>query len=329
MELVLDSLRGANRHKDSHHGWDSFKAAKLMEGLGRDYKKYLEPLYSFELDNEGYSAVAGKTKMYSLHPSVRNRARKVLRSYDGHGRIVNEHGRPLFTQKWPIEGNECTTSGITVPALLPVSLYSLNETIESLIEIEKNKKKAGTVPDDITTTIDQLCYIRRWVVTSGGIPNFYKEQSTGRLGSLGELHVIGLSNTVRKLLFRGTGWYDFDFRNCHYSLFRCLCSYHGFLTPFADEWTADRDRITDLFWSTREIPPANTKQTMLSLLNGGPLAPYSQSQTTQLMGYEVMKLLSEEPWFFMFGFGSFERLIPFHIQLRYDFEHSKKQITEV
>ena len=294
--LLIRSLNRTSPHKDGGHGEDSFTSRELIHGLGRDYKKFLEPLYRFTAENRGYSSTGHSTKMYKLRSSVRKRVRSALRSYDGPERVVDENGSPIFTRRWPQNGNQCKKSEIKVPALLPIDLDTLNETIGTLEEVERKERRSGYAQPLVTKHIDQLCDIRRWVRATGGIPNFYKEEATGRLGRLGQFHIIGTSNIQRMLLFRGTGWCDFDFRNCHYSIFRSLCSYHGFPTPRIDEYLEDhRDQLADLLWSTKEIPHEATKATFISLLYGGRLTVYSPT-TTEALTRQVTFVLSQEPW---------------------------------
>jgi len=294
--LVTRSLNGTSRHKDDvGHGQDSFSYEELVRGLGKDYKKYVKPLFGFIEENLGYSSTAHSTKEYWMHSSVRKRARSVLRNYDGPERVVNDKGKEIFKHRWPKNGNS-RKSEIKVPALIPIDLDTLNQTIETLEELEQKERRSGNARPSETEHINLLCNIRRWVRAADGVPNFYKEEATGRLGRLGEFHIIGLSNIRRKLLFRGSGWCDFDFKNCHYSIFQSLCSHHGFQTPRIDEYIEDhRDKFADLLWSTRQIPHAVTKVTFISLLYGGRFSTYSPT-TTKNLSHEVTHLLSQEPW---------------------------------
>ncbi len=296
--LVIRSINGTSRHKDGGNDQDSFSAIELKRGLGKDYKKFLKPLYRFIDENLGYSSTGHSTKMYGLRASVRKRARSALRNYDGSERVVDDKGKEIFKHKWPKNGNQCKKSEIKVPALIPIDLDTLNETIESLEEVEQKERDSGNARPSITDDIDRLCNIRRWVRAAGGVPNFYKEESTGRLGSLGQFHIIRISNLRRMLLFRTKGWCDFDFRNCHYAIFRSLCSHHGLQTPCVDEFLEDhRTKLMELLWSTRKIPPSDTKKTFLAFLYGAGLVPHHSTTVTKNFGYAVVEVLRGEPWF--------------------------------
>jgi len=295
--LVMKSLLGTNRHKNRGHLQDSFTCEKLTRGLGRYYKKYMTPLYEFSEGNRDYSCTDHYTKAYKLRPEVRGRARSALRKYDGSGTVVDEKGNPIFKYRRPKNGNKCRKSEIKVPALIPIDLDTLNRTIESLEAIDPKEGASGNAKPSVTEDIDRLCDSRRWVRVTGGVPNFYQDQTTGRLGRLGQFHIIGMSKTQRMLLMRTKDWYDFDFKNCHYAIFRSLCSHHGFQTPCIDDYLDDhRDRLADLLWPTCQIPHAATKKTFLSFLNGAPFAPHHSNTATRNLGYSVVEILKEDPW---------------------------------
>lgn len=176
-------------------------------------------------------------------------------------------------------------------------------TIDDLISVEKDHRKSGLSVSDVTNLIDKLCEIRRWVRTTGGVPNLYKEERTGRLGRLGEFSIIQLSNTDRMLLFRGTGWYDFDFVNCHYSIFRSLCSHYGFATPNVGKYFRNRKKIEQFFLSNSTfvrtvgngIERDLIKTMFISLLYGGRLTPHRRTKNTKMLGKDVLALMNTFP----------------------------------
>lgn len=303
VRLVRGSLLGRYRHEEGFHGEDSFTSRYLTKGLGRDYKTFLKPLYSFVSDNYGYSKDAHRTKQYKLHSWIRTKIRNHVRSYDGKDRIVDENGFPIFRRKWIANGIQCKGSGITVPSRILIGLSTLDHTVSDLISIEEGHLKSGIPVSDVTNIIDQLCELRRWVRTTGGIPNLYKEERTGRLGRLGEFSIVQLNNTVRMLLFRGTGWYDFDFINCHYSIFQSLCSHYGVPTPNVGKYLRNRKKIENFFLSNstflktvgQEIQRDVLKSMFISLLYGGRLAPHPTTANTKKLGRDVMGLLNSFP----------------------------------
>lgn len=221
-----------------------------------------------------------------------------MRNYDGPERVVDDKGNPIFTRSWAKNGNPCKKSEIKVPALIPIDVDTLIETIETLEEVEQKERDSGNARPSETEHIDRMCNIRRWVRAAGGVPNFYKEEATGRLGRLGQFHIIRISNIQRKLLFRGTGWCDFDFKNCHYAIFRSLRLHHGFQTPRIDEYLEDhRDKLADLLWSTNQIPHAATKDTFIAFLYGAGLVPHHSTTVVKKFGYSVLEVMREEQWF--------------------------------
>ena len=294
--LLLRSFNKQSLHKNPGYGDSSFASRDLINTLGRNYKEYLDPLYHFLHENMGYSKKAHLTKSYTLKSQIRRRVRDAIRNYDGTERIVDKKGIQVTQRKLDGNGNQCKSSQIKLPGVVNVDIQKVNETIDTLATIETAEKKTGNMAPVVSGYIDELCYLRRWVRATGGIPNFYREESTGRLGRLGEFHITQASNIVRMLLFRGSGLVDFDFANCHLALFRSLCAYHGFDTPYVEEYMHDRKRIAKEFQSNFNISPADTKQVFLSFLFGSPLVPHSTTTNTALLGYNLAKALSEDPW---------------------------------
>ena len=295
--LLLKSFKGKSLHKDdAGRGTSSFASRDLEKELGRDYKRYLKPLYRFHHENLGYSKKAGLTKRYTLRSPIRDRVRDAVRNYEGPERIIDHRGNEVSQKRLQVNGNQCKTSEIKLPAVIQVDLSTLNETIDALTVVEAEEKRGGDPTPKVSIHIDELCYLRRWVRTTGGFPNFYREEATGRLGRLGEFHITQSSNVLRMLLFRGSGLVDFDFANCHVALFRSLCAYHCFDTPYVEEYLRDRKWIASEFQLHFNISPEDTKRAFLSLLNGGSLVAHGETTITRLLGYDLAGPLSEDPW---------------------------------
>ena len=130
----------------------------------------------------GYSSTGHTTKAYKLRPEVRERARSALRNYDGQEWVIDDKGKQIFKHHWPERGNQCKESKIKVPGLIPVDLGPLDETIETMMEVEQEQPRSGNFAPAVSEDIDQLCDMRRCARATGGMPNFYKEERSGRLG---------------------------------------------------------------------------------------------------------------------------------------------------
>jgi len=121
--LLLNSV--TRRDLEAGAG-ESFSSRWLTKGLGRDYKKYLEPLYLFAGENLGYSVTARTTKRYRMRPGVRTKVREAIRSYDGPERIVDHNGKPVGERRLRGNGNQCKTSEIVPTVFLRLASFSAN-----------------------------------------------------------------------------------------------------------------------------------------------------------------------------------------------------------
>jgi len=124
----------------------------------------------------------------------------------------------------------------------------------------------------------------------------------GMLVAGGGLHIIQLSGVTRLMLLRGTGLYDYDFANCHPSIFKSLSAYHGLATPSLDKWVMHRSEVCRDYWSKYGIAPVTLKKLMLAILNGAPLrvSEKRQNTVTELLGARVADEFCRTP--FMTGY---------------------------
>jgi len=82
------------------------------------------------------------------------------------------------------------------------------------------------------------------------------------------------------------------------SIFKSLCSNHGFETPCIDEYLEDhRSEIANILWETQDVPPGETKAMFLSLLYGAPFVAHCSNTVTKKLGYPVVEILRDESWF--------------------------------
>jgi hypothetical protein len=136
---------------------------------------------------------------------------------------------------------------------------------------------------------------RKWVVSLGGLPNLYREQSHGRLGPSG-FHLITMPGRLRRLLLQGSGMIDYDLASSFWSIFVSLGKALSFPTPNADEYLNSKPAWHDLWVrATGHGNPDDFKAVAVSWLTGGRLSPSPRTESGRRLGASAMVALSGDP----------------------------------
>jgi hypothetical protein len=135
----------------------------------------------------------------------------------------------------------------------------------------------------------------------GGGPNLNKQKATGsgRLNGIGRFHLQRTPKNARRLLFRGSGYWSYDFKGCHWYITQALCRHYGIHSPVIDGYLTDKTR-TELAVAERlELPERNGKSAKAKALLLGLLmkrvlttSPYSPLATE--IGTQSVKLAQKD-----------------------------------
>ena len=287
---------------------DSFDRDFLVEGLrvsprGKVYTRLLEPFYMFPEGNNGYSKDRDTTKAYRLRSTVLDALHAVYRSEDALPVMVyDEDGAEVGFDMLEANGlPHGVADRITVPAVLPLSLEQVDRAIgriEGWIELHGESMYLDPAKRESTTLAQArrlLTISRKWVVSLGGLPNLYREQSHGRLGPSG-FHLITMPGRLRRLLFEGSEMVDYDLASCFWSIFQSLGKALSFPTPNADEYV-DSKAAWHSLWvrATGHWNPDDFKAVAASWLTGGTLSSSIRTESGRKLGSDAMKALGEDP----------------------------------
>ena len=307
-QLLSASYERRRPHAKAH-GADSFDRDFLVRGLRvarrpSVYGALLDPFYEFPKGNRGYSKDRGVTKPYRIRPHVLAALQTVYASDEPVTVLVQEAGPDGPTPaKLPPNGlPPGLADRISVPGCIPISLTRVDDAIARVESwIEQNYPHMPLDPDkpegtSLAEALRQLYACRKWIVSAGGLPNIYGEQSHGRLGPLG-FHLIGLPSRVRHLLFEGSDLVDYDLASCFWSLFRSLGRALGFPTPQVDQYVAEK-ALWHRRWSalTGHGYPNDFKPVAASWLTGGTLSSSLRTESARRVGSPAMRALSDDPF---------------------------------
>lgn len=125
----------------------------------------------------------------------------------------------------------------------------------------------------------------------GLLPQTYREDSSGRLNSLGGISIQNIHKELRDIILAGT--HEYDFENCHW---RILHQKAGIESPAIENYTQNCKQIRQGIADRVGITEDEAKQALLSLLFGvtqGKSTYYSS--LPKLLGREAAERLYADP----------------------------------
>jgi hypothetical protein len=209
VELLGMSYERRRPHTSDRNA-DSFDRDFLVKGLrvsprGAAYGRLLEPFYEFPKGNFGYSKDLGTTKAYRLHGGALRALHAVYRGDEALPVIAyDEDGNQVGLDTLAINGIDRHLRGsLSMPSVLPIPLSQIDgalgkvtgwiERLGETMYLDPAKPGSTTLVEAQRT----LYTARKWVVSLGGLPNLYREQSHGRLGPDG-FHLITMRSEAAR-----------------------------------------------------------------------------------------------------------------------------------
>jgi hypothetical protein len=307
--LMEGSYTGLHLQHRTYPDADAFTGRYLQKRLKTNTANgttasLLRPFYAFPEGNRGYRA--GKTaKAYRLDYEAANAVEDVLSGDEPLSGLVesDNYTDRLRFEDLPENGiPRPVGDALFVPKVLPLTPHAVERAQWKVHDRMCREGKyaplnpaKGERSFPLERAWRRLQTCRHWVVSYGGLPNVYREESTGRLGPVG-LHVIGLPKELRRLLLAGSGLVDFDLAACNWSIVQSVAGALSLPTPVIDGYRADRQRWHDR-WATLTkgtVPAAAFKAVTLSWLTGGQLSEY-HGAAADTIGPEGVRVLRDDP----------------------------------
>jgi len=286
----LSSPRITIPGRDQFFWGTSFHVKDLLKSFGGshgNYKQYLILFWDFVPDNTGYDDGGKKKKGKKKRPGLtkvyvlKKRISKILDGFwsscTSEDVIDKNTDQRITSKDLPINGI-CRTSysTLTVPSLITFDRDRLDESI--CTEETQLTDPSGFPRYKRIQTLRSLYQVRKWIISFGGIPNLYQDykqtptEKNGRLYGIGELHLQRLKRDVRRIMYQGTGWWDYDFISCHLNIVQSLGRGYGVDTLVLDEYLRKRKYYNKRLSPEIGVPVDKMKRVVNSFLYGQPVS---------------------------------------------------------
>lgn len=123
----------------------------------------------------------------------------------------------------------------------------------------------------------------------GFVATDYVESQAGRLYSDTEFHLQNMPREVRKIALAGT--WDYDFRNCHYTILHQLAHRYGIEIPAIDGYVANTQGVREALSRDIGIEVAEVKTCLLALIYGARQSHRDKDAIPDAIGVEKAKAL--------------------------------------
>jgi hypothetical protein len=299
VSLILKSILRKNTHKYPRRFDDlnsiSFEASSLQDDFGKSYQieisHYIHKLdddyaYNDNTANTYRAHQSNYTKRYKLKKQISDLLEAELLSNQC---VLENSNKDKITKIRSVKKNAilktyynrktgitstCKTN-ISLPVLVKGNLSSLKQSIDTM-KIERNvvNDYQKQILTDKILKLSMLYYMLNNTLKHGYIPQYYNESRSGRLVGRG-LHLINISNEIRKIFFGGQNLYDYDLSNCHYSILSTLCRRNNVTCSTIDYYlnnkTIIRRELSDEFY----LPEKKIKKALISIIYGSRLSPHN------------------------------------------------------
>ena len=310
----------------THNVWSdkqtiSYKV--LQHWFGEDYHRYTDIL----LD---YTETWSKKDAFTRGWSLKDRTRKVLDSYferevkrtdvnrilglDGKVikrlpgqaiiRTVDNNGRRMRAAE-KLENN--------IHSVLELNFDNIQRTIDLIRQIKdsgyiKGKNNNAWTrnlmnysPDELTDFRKSLLELRdvtdSEMLPKGKMYQHYYEGQTGRVYSYGQTSIQTMKKEIRNLVLGGVGYWDYDVKNCHYTIMLELGKYYG-LGSFNsfESYIQNKNKIRNALSKELNVDVSVVKECIIAILYGCKKSVGDKNKLTQLLGIQGHTKLLQNDW---------------------------------
>ena len=283
IDLLVTARKGERQHKSDPTAL-YFSSRDIRERLRtRNYHDLVAPFFNVDRTNGGYSSTRQTTKIWRLNASTKQAIDRALIAdipqaiwevRDG-TRVRRVTLRDLPTNGMP---NEVRRQALlSVPSVFPVSVEQVDRAITRVkgwIDELNGDDGYPLQPGHRKTlgsALVDLYEVRAWSNALGGVPNMYKLGANGRLFPTTRMHLVSMSQPLRRLLLEDAGLFDHDLKSCHWAVYLALCERESIATDAVREYLATKQYCHQRWSESTGIPPSDLKAHALSLLTGSSL----------------------------------------------------------
>ena len=317
-QLILSAEQKWRRH--SRHGERGgfvipYQEQYRLFGRGR-FEEINKKLELF-LSSEQWWSDKGVARAYWLAPKAHQIRERYL-SLSGkklEGRFIYESGQYLRTPPKAIasknrDRNSAKNQGRAITPLTPVNARNLEHYAKVLHkEIDRLEGNTGTMdlfmlrnPQGLLQKArERVFYVRlllRYIKTDIGQNKYlmhrYVESRTGRLYAQGPVNLQNGIREVRQVALQGR--YDYDFENCHYSLFMQLVKATGEECPAIGRYLDRKHQIREELASHVRGDINLVKQCLLAMIYGAESTIYWDAAIPLYLGQKSAERFCKHPF---------------------------------
>jgi len=301
------------RHK--HPEWDDYMSITWQE-LDRDFGRggfntINETLHLFEVTPNWYMA-KGLTRGYKLAPVVAEIKERYLKPKKrALTQLIDSGGRALRTLPQPVAAKTKNSNDQEITATawanakplnkIPVDmeiLRALYTHLQHMMQQDTEDMFAQAQQEDyhyVAEAVSQLLIMAQTDVAGRGyIMHRYAEAKSGRLYAKG----VSLQTTPRLIRQAALhGLYEYDFENCHYSIFNQLAARYGFEAPGIAHYLTNKKAVREQLAQDIGISLEQVKMCLLAIMYGARANTWHENAIPNEIGRLAAQGLYAHPLF--------------------------------
>jgi len=308
-------LHGVWYKQHKHPKWDDYMSItwqKLERNFGRGgFNAINESLHLFEVTPNWYMA-RGQTKGYKLTPRVaeikerylKPRGRALTQLIDSEGRALRTLPQPVAAKTRNSNGQEITaTAWANAKPLnkIPVDMDTLRAVythLQRMMQQDTQDMFAKAQQEDyryVAKAVSQLLIMAQTDVAGWGyIIHRYTEAKSGRLYAKG----VSLQTTPRLIRQAALhGLYEYDFENCHYSIFSQLAARCGFESKGIAHYLNNKQAVREQLHQDIGTSLEQVKMCLLAIMYGARANTWHENAIPNEIGPLKAQTLYAHPLF--------------------------------
>jgi len=319
LAMLIWNIDSKKREHSRYPGWASISYQELESQFGRDgFNQINDRLRIFDVSGE-WSKKQNYTKAYRLTLEVQKiKTSSLSRTTKELSKLVLEDGSYLQTPPKALASKDMdgfTKTGFKnlhhFKPCVPVDVNTLKNLRKNL----RNRKKQIEVgywhrdlffqeiaPGSIQRYIDEIGQVLRKANTQacgrGRVQPRYKQSRAGRLYADG-INLQNAKTAIKQAALHGL--WEYDFENCHYSIFYQVVQQAGMECPYIKDYCSSSRRknaVRRQIANEAQISVKNVKKCLLFIMYGAPESVRPEDAICEELGsVDAAKNLYQNPLF--------------------------------
>jgi hypothetical protein len=275
LSLIYANVTGDKRYV--HKLYDdcfAIDAALLKQRLGNDYLALMDNIALIHIAHS-YSVEKNATRAYKLDDMAIAATLHYFVSHTEQTAFICAGGKPITVTKTNTairskKNGNTTKCRAYINPIVTINIFELNRLIDTLNHDIKTAtcealKRRGIAAQKF---VYEALHNNHKDLVQGQIIQHYIESPSGRLYGCVN-HLQSTPREVREAALYGQANYDFE--NCHYSIFTQLCNRLGATTPAIDYYIANKKKLRAQLAATYGLTIKQVKECLLALIYGASL----------------------------------------------------------